>query len=61
MKIVILGNGFDLASKLPTKYEDYFNYYENINKNQLEQMICTLFTGHPVRRVFLCVTVMSIS
>ena len=25
------------------------------------KMICTLFTGHPVRRVFLCVTVMSIS
>jgi len=24
-------------------------------------LICTLFTGHPVRRVFLCVTVMSIS
>ena len=24
-------------------------------------VICTLFTGHPVRRVFLCVTVMSIS
>ena len=24
-------------------------------------MICTLFTGHPVRRVFSCVTVMSIS
>ena len=26
-----------------------------------DEMICTLFTGHPVRRVFLCVTVMSIS
>ncbi|MBF1179094.1 MAG: hypothetical protein HXL91_04255 [[Eubacterium] sulci] len=24
-------------------------------------VICTLFTGHPVRRVFSCVTVMSIS
>ena len=30
-------------------------------KNTLEKMICTLFTGHPVRRVFSCVTVMSIS
>ena len=38
MKIVILGNGFDLASELPTKYEDYFNCYENENKNQLEQI-----------------------
>ena len=26
-----------------------------------KEMICTLFTGHPVRRVFSCVTVMSIS
>ena len=29
--------------------------------NKLPDLICTLFTGHPVRRVFLCVTVMSIS
>ena len=27
----------------------------------VREMICTLFTGQPVRRVFLCVTVMSIS
>ena len=26
-----------------------------------KEVICTLFTGHPVRRVFSCVTVMSIS
>ena len=33
----------------------------NKEKEQVQIMICTLFTGHPVRRVFLCVTVMSIS
>mgnify|MGYP000919383184 CR=1 FL=1 len=37
-KIIILGNGFDLASELPTKYEDYFNYYEKLYENQLEQI-----------------------
>ena len=26
-----------------------------------EEMICTLFTGQPVRRVFLCVIVMSLN
>lgn len=25
MKMIILGNGFDLASKLPTGYFDYFD------------------------------------
>lgn len=47
MKIVILGNGFDLASKLPTKYEDYFNYYENVNKNQLEQIEDFFYCSYP--------------
>ena len=31
------------------------------NKKPYLYLICTLFTGHPVRRVFSCVTVMSIS
>ena len=31
------------------------------NKTEEQALICTLFTGHPVRRVFSCVTVMSIS
>jgi lmo0469 protein len=43
MKIVILGNGFDLANGLPTKYEDYFNYNEENIKNQFEQ-ISNFFT-----------------
>lgn len=38
MKIVILGNGFDLANGLPTKYEDYFNHNEKNMKNQFEQI-----------------------
>lgn len=29
MKLVVLGNGFDLANKLPTKYENFFGYYNN--------------------------------
>ena len=26
-RIVVIGNGFDLAHKLPTKYEDFINWY----------------------------------
>ena len=33
----------------------------NRGTKKYSNMICTLFTGHPVRRVFSCVTVMSIS
>ena len=29
MKLVVLGNGFDLGSGLPTSYKDYFEYYES--------------------------------
>ena len=34
---------------------------EITDKNRITEfiVICTLFTGHPVRRVFLCVTHMS--
>lgn len=34
MKLVILGNGFDLANNLPTKYENFFKYYENLYKKE---------------------------
>ena len=27
MKLVVLGNGFDLANNLPTKYKNFFDYY----------------------------------
>ena len=44
-------------------YMGTLNYRVGTNelKSTSSSMICTLFTGHPVRRVFLCVTVMSIS
>lgn len=35
MALVILGNGFDIASGLPTRYEDFFNY----RFNELEEVI----------------------
>ena len=34
MKLVILGNGFDLANNLPTKYENFFNYYIKLYENE---------------------------
>ena len=35
MKLVILGNGFDLASGLPTRYKDFFRYNYNNDKYRL--------------------------
>lgn len=35
MKLVILGNGFDLANNLPTKYENFFDYYSKEYENEL--------------------------
>ena len=56
-------------SKKETRYIPHYVFLIDeskliINHNIMEhlnEVICTLFTGHPVRRVFLCVTVMSIS
>lgn len=30
MNILIIGNGFDLAHKLPTKYTDFLDFLENV-------------------------------
>lgn len=35
MKLVILGNGFDLANNLPTKYENFFDYYSKEYEKEL--------------------------
>ena len=41
MNILVLGNGFDLAHKLPTAYEDFLNFtdafieYKNNNKMEM--------------------------
>ena len=40
------------------KNEDLFVMKND--KEEIVAMICTLFTGQPVRRVFLCVIVMSL-
>ena len=34
MKLVILGNGFDLANNLPTKYENFFDHYSKEYENE---------------------------
>lgn len=38
MKLVILGNGFDLASGLPTRYNDFFQYNNEKYKVNLEKI-----------------------
>ena len=46
-------------------YKNYVSYFLNYMEKHPEeltcQVICTLFTGQPVRRVFLCVIVMSLN
>ena len=42
MKVLILGNGFDLAHKLPTKYVDFLNAtneFLNFHKNPLLELL----------------------
>ncbi len=43
-KMVILGNGFDLGGELPTKYEDYFEYYK-VNNKELLRVVKELYNS----------------
>lgn len=38
MNLVIIGNGFDLAHGLPTKYTDFHNYLEKTNPNCIDRL-----------------------
>lgn len=42
-RIVIIGNGFDLAHGLPTKYEDFINWYKEQRVQELKH--CHLNTS----------------
>ena len=35
-RIILVGNGFDLAHNLPTKYEDFINWYSQERLNGFE-------------------------
>lgn len=49
-RIILVGNGFDLAHNLPTKYEDFINWYsqerfksfENNLSEKDEDILCKL-------------------
>ena len=49
-RIILVGNGFDLAHKLPTKYEDFINWYsqerfkgfENNKSYEDDDILCKL-------------------
>lgn len=43
MNLVIIGNGFDLAHRLPTKYADFYHYLEKTNPNCIDRLD-SLFT-----------------
>ena len=59
--IVIIGNGFDLYHKLPTKFSDFYNYYSNQESNTLYSQSVfsgvtntisnTLYNKHNIARV----------
>ena len=50
------------SNEQATSYDAQVEHYtEFIQKNPEWELICTLFTGQPVRRVFLCVIVMSLN
>ena len=36
MKIIVLGNGFDLATNLPTSYKDFFKYSHNVHEDDFK-------------------------
>ena len=53
-RIVLIGNGFDLAHGLPTRYEDFINWYwdqrvEEFSKagNISKDCLCTFEIGQP--------------
>lgn len=39
MKLIILGNGFDLANDLPTKYSDFFGYLVKKKEDEFKEVI----------------------
>lgn len=43
MNLIIIGNGFDLAHRLPTKYTDFHNYLEKTNPDCIDRLD-SLFT-----------------
>ena len=38
MEILIIGNGFDLAHKLPTSYVDFLDYFENLDDKSFKTL-----------------------
>ena len=49
-----------IRDKWSEELEDAKSVYKLSKKYVDTEVICTLFTGQPVRRVFLCVIVMSL-
>jgi hypothetical protein len=46
MKMIILGNGFDLASGLPTSYKDYFEYRVKQKSKDFDQILSLLIFSY---------------
>lgn len=45
MNILVIGNGFDLAHGLPTRYGDFWSYINQHKKILLELMVRLLVSG----------------
>jgi len=47
MKLIVLGNGFDLANKLPTLYSNFFDYRINQKKDIFDKI--DIFLDQPIK------------
>ena len=58
-RLVLIGNGFDLAHKLPTSYKDFINWYWDYRLHGLvsckeevsEDILCKLYTPEEVEQI----------
>lgn len=39
MNMLVIGNGFDLANRLPTRYKDFLEFVKLLQKNLREEKI----------------------
>ena len=48
MSILIIGNGFDLAHRLPTSYTDFLKFFHSV-----EKMLATVYKGNIIKNLIM--------
>ncbi len=49
MNLIIIGNGFDIAHKIPTRLSDFYAYLKKRKPDDVKNMICCLGDNNCVR------------